>query len=126
MNSKQDIQKTSYALSQLEIVIQNFTRLNNSPPCICISGLRHLSLTRLVKNGDFKNIIRTLFQLLKIPVEWVLDIKNSTHNKIDDGKIPFDAYIYLIDNHVKVRVYKLLLNHLKHAKQTKIHIQIVN
>ncbi len=124
MNTRQNIQKNLYALDQLETEMNNIKLINEYPPCISISGLRNLSLSQFVKNGDFVIIIKTLFTLLKIPPEWVLAIKNSPHTKIINGKLPFDAVVYIIDNQIKVKVYKVLLNHLKHTKQTKIHLKI--
>ncbi len=124
MSYKQNIQKASFSLAQIESRIQNLSILNEYPPCIVISGLRHLSLTQMIKHNDFKSIVISLFQLLNIPLEWILEIKHSLH--LTNGKVPFDAYIYLIDEHIKIKVYKLLLNHIKHTKQTKIHLKIIN
>jgi hypothetical protein len=126
MYSKKEIQKTSYSLAQLEMDMKNLTSLHNHPPCICISGLRSLTLVQMVKHGDFRNVIYALFRLLRIPEEWILEIRNAPHSSLDSSKIPFEAYIFLIDNHIKLRVYKLILNHLKHTKQNKIHIRIVD
>jgi non-ribosomal peptide synthetase component E (peptide arylation enzyme) len=126
MSSKQDIQKTMFSLEQLESDIQKLKLGYEYPPCICISGLRHLNLFKMVKNPNYQSILISLFNLLNIPIEWVLCIKPPSYSKISESKIPFDVYVYLIDNHVKLKVYKILLNHLKHTKQTKIHLKIVN
>lgn len=116
----------SYSLAQLEMSLDELKLVNDCPPCICISGLRNLSLTQMVKNCDFIKVIQTLFQLLNIPAEWVLEIRNPPHLKSIHDKIPFEAYIYLIDNHIKLQVYKTLLNHLKHTNQRKVHIKLVD
>jgi hypothetical protein len=126
MNTNSHIQKASYSLAQLEMNLNALKLQNDYPPCICISGLRNLALVQMVRHCDFRSIIQTLFKLLKIPAEWVLEIKNPPHANINNAKIPFEAFVYLIDNNVKVKVYKLLLNHLKSTKQHKIHLEIVN
>jgi hypothetical protein len=126
MNLKQNMQKAAYSLDQMESNVQNLRLLNEYPPCLCISGLRHLSLTQMVKHNDFKSIIVSLFQILNIPTDWILEIKSPSNTKINEGKIPFDAYIYLIDDNIKIKVYKLLLNHIKKTRQTKIHLKIIN
>jgi hypothetical protein len=126
MNSKQNIQKTAYSLDQIESDMQKLSLLNENPPCIVISGLRHLLLTQMVKHNNYKSIIVSLFQILNIPVDWILKIKPSSYLKINEGKIPFDVHLYLIDDHIKIKVYKLLLNHLKRTKQTKLHLKIIN
>jgi hypothetical protein len=126
MDTKQNIQKTLYSLNNLENDMKQLKLINEHPPCICLSGLRSLYLTQMVKNGDFVNIIQTLFKLLKIPAEWILEIKTPPYTSIEKNKIPFEVFIFLIDNHLKLKVYKLLLNHLKHSKQSKIHLRLVN
>ena len=126
MNSKQNLQKIAFSLAQLESEIENINLLNQYPPCLVISGLRHLSLTQMIKHTDVKSVIVALFQLLNIPLDWILEIKQPSYTKCNEKKIPFDAYIYLTDEHLKIKVYKLLLNHIKHTKQTKIHLKIIN
>lgn len=127
MNSNHNIQKAFHSLVQLDWDIKRLSLVNEFPPCIIIAGLRYLSLVQLMKNcNDYKKIIISLFQLLNIPVDWILEIKNPLHTKNNEGKIPFDVYVYLIDDHVKIKVYKLLLNHIKYTKQTKIHLKIIN
>jgi hypothetical protein len=126
MNSKQNFQKASYSLFQLESEIQHLKLVNEYPPCIVISGLRHLSLTQMLKQNDIKSVIISLFQLLNIPTDWILAVKPPSHSKENEEKLPFDAYIYLIDDHIKFRVYKMLLKHIKFTRQTKIHLKIIN
>ncbi len=126
MNTKQNIQKTLYSIDQLQQAICQLKFRNEQPPCISLSGLRNLCLSQMVKKGDFKNIIQTLFHLLSIPAEYILEIKTAPSLTTDKHKIPFEVYIYLTDNNVKLKVYKLLLNHLKLTKQNKIHLKIVN
>ena len=126
MNSKKDIQKTSYSMVQLETEISQLKLVNEHPPCICISGLRNLALSNLVNHCNFKIIILSLFNLLNIPNEWVLDIKTPPHTLVNDKKIPFEVMVQLIDHNIKLKVYKILLNHLKHTRQKKIHLRIVN
>ncbi len=126
MNSKQNIQRMAFSLAQLESDMDKLNLLNGYPPCLVISGLRHLSLTQMVKHCDYKSIIVSLFGILNIPLDWILEINHPTYTNFNERKIPFDAYIYLIDDHIKVKVYKLLLNHIKYTRQTKIHLKIIN
>jgi hypothetical protein len=126
MNSKQNVQKTIYSLTQLESEFQNLQLFNNYPPCLVISGVRYLALTQMLKHKDIKNVIISLFQLLNIPVDWILHVKPAPHEILNNEQLPFDAQIYLIDNHIKVKVYKLLLNHIKYTRQTKIHLKVIN
>jgi len=126
MNYKQTMQKIDFSLSHLEYSIEKLILQNDFPPCLVISGLRHLSLAQMVKHHDYKSIIFSLFNLLNIPLDYILYIKHASYTKFNEEKIPFDAYIYLIDEHLKIKVYKLLLNHIKRTKQTKIHLKMIN
>jgi hypothetical protein len=123
--SRQDIQKAAFSLDQLESKFQNLNLVNEHPPCLVISGVRHLTLLRIIHFTDLNSLIFSLFQLLNIPIEWILEIKSYT--KDEKKKIPLDALIYLIDDHIKLKVYRSILNHLKHSRQlSKIHLKIVH
>jgi hypothetical protein len=114
--------------NDMEILFQR----NQRSPCISLSGLRNLELYKKARQCDkdltLHSFIHMLFQLLKIPQDWIFQIGHPPQVVFDKSShtIPFEAYIYLTHDSLKLSVYRTLLKHIRKTKQNAVHVKVVN
>ena len=94
-------------------------------PCIAITGLRNL-YKRGASSLNLYATIYKLFNSLQIPAEWILFIGHPPRITTKPDLIPFEAYIFLVCDSIKLIVNKKLLNYLKKTKQRLVHIKMIN
>jgi len=125
MTSKGTVQKVFHQLNNIEQEMNNLQKKSEHPAIICISGLRNLQICKMSKqpNPNYKELVYTLFELLNISTDWILSISCPPSKKnYKSSKIPFEANIRLVSDSIKLRVYKLLLDHIQ--GQSNIHLKI--
>lgn len=129
------IQKMQNNLDDLEYDAQTLRQRHHQSPCISITGFRYLDLFQTAKkcNTTFKieSMITTLFHLLKLPTDWILFTghppqKNVPNRLTKNDFLPFETYIYLTCDSIKLFVYRKLCNYLKKTKQKLVHIRLIN
>ena len=114
--------------NDMEILFQR----NQRSPCISLSGLRNLELYKKARQCDkdltLHSFIHMLFQLLKIPQDWIFQIGHPPQVVFDKSShtIPFEAYIYLTHDSLKLSVYRTLLKHKRKTKKNAVHVKVVN
>ncbi len=122
------LNKMQYQLDNLQYDIQILRQRNQQSPCISITGLRSLELYKTTrkcnKEIDMSSVILMLFSLLKIPTDWILFIGHPPRVR-HKNTIPFEAYIYLTSDSIKLSVYRTLLNYLRKIKNPSVHVKIV-
>jgi len=127
MTSKITVQKVLNQLDIIDFKADVLQRKSQRPAIISISGLRNLSICKMSKqpNPNYKELVYTLFELLNISTDWILSISCPPSNPnctSPQTKIPFEANIRLVSDSIKLRVFKLLLNHIQ--GQPNIHLKI--
>jgi hypothetical protein len=97
-------------------------------PCILITGLEKLHLSKSIKHYEneqpYVNVIHTLFRLLNMPISWILSIDNSSENT-KPNCIPSEVLIILITDNVKLFVYRTLKHHFKDVNQKHIVLKSI-
>ena len=128
-----NVQKMQNSLDDLENDAQMLQHQHIQSPCISITGFRYLDLFQTAKkcNNSYNtdSMIITLFHLLKLPTDWILStghppqkyVSNLTNQKL---YLPFEAYIYLSCNSIKLHVYRKLVNYVKKSNQKNVHIRL--
>ncbi len=129
-----DVHKMQNSLDDLENDAQMLLHQHIQPPCISITGFNYLDLFQTAKkcNNSYNidSMIITLFHLLKLPTDWILstghppqkNVSNVTNQKM---YLPFEAYIHLSCNSIKLTVYRKLVNYVKKTKQRYVHIRLI-
>jgi hypothetical protein len=127
----QEIQNMFNQINKLNIDLDILVHRHQRSPCISLTGLRNLELYKTVKQLNKEVSVHTLidmlFKLLKIPNDWILQT-SYIHQKNNKSKyiLPFEVFIYLTNDSVKLLVYRLLLKHIRKTKQKSVHVKLIN
>jgi len=128
--STQEFQKMFCQIDTLQSDMEILKQRIQRAPCIALSGLRNFDLYKTARQCDKEitttTLIHMLFKLLKIPTDYILQIRTSRVNKKSKHTIPFQTFVYLTDDSIKLFVYLRLLQHIRKTKQTSVHVKIIN
>jgi hypothetical protein len=111
--------------SKIDTLHQRLQKIENDvlySPCIIIEGFRYLA-NIIINNGNYTDIIYSLFKCLNLPISWILNIK---HPYQSNNTLPFEIHVLLITKQIKDIVFKTVLNFVKQSKLKYVYVHCPN
>jgi hypothetical protein len=116
-------------LHEIDVLDQNIHALQHrilTPPCITIQGFDKLQICSLIRPASdepaYKEVIRKLFMMLKIPYFWIHTVENPRGHLYH---LPSTLNIFLITDDIKMHVYKALLHYFKRTDQKSVSVKLL-